>query len=240
MRLVKRFVEKKSFLLQLIPIILIFFFSVILVNTINIEFIKEKFSPLINNPFQGELGLYILINALLYLFLFPSTVLGASTGILFGFFYGSIVYIVSCLISSIAAFFLSRYFLKPYIQKQIALKGYSGVPNIIEKEGFKFLFLIRYLPVHVTFINALFGSTRISTRNFFITCVFILPEWLIQVYTGYMATSIKTMGNNSPDIFRIISFVISILAVLYLNRIAFKVIKENKLKNEEDAVIEQP
>jgi uncharacterized membrane protein YdjX (TVP38/TMEM64 family) len=228
-----RKLKQSQILPQLISIILVIFFSVVLVNIINLAGLKETAILLIAT--EGILGIPIFFasNALLYIFLIPSTVLGAASGVIFGFWVGLLIYSASCFVASILIFLLIRFLFKDKTQQLISKKKrLREIQSLAEKEGLRFLFFIRFLPVHATFINSLFAVSRVKPSKFLLSCLFLIPEWILHVYIGYVASitsqHVIEQGLSIEDYFRITLLVISISAIVYLGWMAQKVIKKSK------------
>jgi uncharacterized membrane protein YdjX (TVP38/TMEM64 family) len=114
-------------------------------------------------------------------------------------------------------------------------KQLSDVQLLAEKEGLRFIFFIRFLPVHATFINSLFAVSTIKSSKFLLSCLFLIPEWMLHVYIGHVAsiTSINVIqhGLSIEDYIRIILLLISISSIIYLGWLAQKVIKQSKIKS---------
>ena len=233
--MIKRLKQNQVFP-HIISIFLLIFFSVILVNYVNLDDLKEKVSLLSDtNSFWGMI-LFITGVILLYIFLFPSTVLGAASGVIFEFWYGVLIYSVACFVASILIFLLVRFLLKDKTQRLIEKKKQlKDVQLLAEKEGVRFLFFIRFLPIHATFINSLLAVSIIKPSKFLLSCLFLIPEWIFHVYIGYVAsiTSRNAIqsGLSFEDYFRIILLIISISAIVYLGWIAQKIIRQSKIKS---------
>ena len=233
--MIKRLKQNQVFP-HIISIFLLIFFSVILVNYVNLDDLKEKVSLLSDtNSFWGMI-LFITGVILLYIFLFPSTVLGAASGVIFEFWYGVLIYSVACFVASILIFLLVRFLLKDKTQSIIEKKKQlKNVQSLAEKEGLRFLFFIRFLPIHATFINSLLAVSIIKPSKFLLSCLFLIPEWIFHVYIGYVAsiTSRNAIqsGLSFEDYFRIILLIISISAIVYLGWIAQKIIRQSKIKS---------
>ena len=77
-----------------------------------------------------------------------------------------------------------------------------------------------------------FQLVRLNVSKFLITCLFLIPEWILHVYIGYVA-SLTTQnaiqqGLQIEDYYRIISLIISIIVIIYLGWMAQKFIRNSK------------
>jgi uncharacterized membrane protein YdjX (TVP38/TMEM64 family) len=222
---------------QLVSIALIIFFSIILINLIDIPELREIASLLLEADNFWGIPLFFAGNIVLYVLLVPSTVLGAASGVIFGLWTGIVIYSASCFTSSILTFLVLRFLFKHKAQQLIKKKNKMiELQSLAEKEGLRLLFFIRFLPVHATIINALLSVSSVNVSKFFITCLFLIPEWTLHVYIGYVA-SLTTQnaiqqGLMIEDYYRIISLIISIIAITYLGWMAQKVIRKPKATTE--------
>jgi len=218
---------------QVLSIVLLFFFGVVLVNALDLDSIGGSVEGLLG-PHRGwSTILFILITAVLYTLVFPSTVLGAASGVSFGIVQGCAVFITATLMASVLVYALARTLLRRPLQGLVRKSEFlQSVEKVIEGEGVRFLFLIRYAPVHATFVSALLGMAGISPRGFFLSCLVLLPEWVLHVYVGYVAASTPALTGTSQwevaDLVRIASMVIAIVAVSYLGWVARKAIERAK------------
>jgi len=235
--------RNKNIMVQILSVVLLFFFSVVLINWIDPNTFRNQFGDMVSKNSDWGWLVFILVAAFLYAFFIPSTLLGATSGVLFGFVEGSIIYVTACFLSSLVVFVLVRNLLRNRIQEKIKSNEHlSEIQSVIENKGLRLLFLIRYVPVHVTFINLLLGISRIKPRRFLTSCFFLLPEWILHVYIGYVAYSTSQVilkeGIAVEDIFRIGSLILSIGVIMYLSWIAQKVVKQSRQKSMEKLAID--
>jgi len=225
---------------QIVSIALVIFFSVILINLIDLTALNEKAVVLMEADSIWGIPLFFSGNIVLYVLLVPSTVLGAASGVVFGFWAGVLFYATSCFTASLLIFLLIRYLFKDKTQRFILKKKQlTDIQSLAEKEGLRFIFFIRFLPVHATFINSLFAVSTIKPSKFLISCLFLIPEWILHVYIGYVASitsrNVIQHGLSVEDYIRIILLFVSISAIVYLGWLAQKVIKQSKVKSDKVA-----
>jgi uncharacterized membrane protein YdjX (TVP38/TMEM64 family) len=218
---------------QVLAIFGVFFFSVVVVNALDLTAIRERLQNLLGSQGDWSRLVFLLMTVLLYALTIPSTVLGAASGATFGIFQGSVVYVLSCLGASLLVYLLSRTLLRGRIEGLV--RGHDtlqSVERVIRSEGLWFLFLVRYVPVHATLISALLGMGGIRTGRFLISCLFLLPEWVLHVYVGHVAASTPDLavhgGWEAADLIRVVSLALAIGAVAYLGLVARKAIEGAK------------
>lgn len=229
---VKRLSRGRGIGSQLLSVILLLFFSVVLVNILDINSIRNTEKIFISHYGSWSIFIILFITVLLYSVAFPSTVLGAASGAALGIVQGVALLVPAVFISSLIVYFASRTFLRKFLNKLIKKNEFlKNLEKVIESEGFRFISLVRFAPVHATFISALYGVVGIKPGRFFISCLFLLPEIILQVYTGYVAASMTELVDGSAwgtaDIIRIIFLVAAIATVVYLSWIARKTIRRS-------------
>jgi len=215
---------------QVLSIVLVFFFSVVLVNAVDLESIRKSIEGPPDQSGWLSATIFFVVTVVLYMLVLPSTVLGAASGVTFGIVGGSAVFVAATLVASFATYWLSRRLLRRPLQKLMRENTFlCNVESVIKGEGFRFLFLIRYTPIHATFISALLGIAGISPGRFLISCMFLLPEWILHVYVGYVAASTPPFtdgrGWDVDDFMRLISVVVAIGAIAYVGWVARKLME---------------
>jgi uncharacterized membrane protein YdjX (TVP38/TMEM64 family) len=229
---VKRLSRGRGIGSQVLSIVLLLFFSVVLVNILDINSIRNTEKIFMNHYGSWSLFILLFITVLLYSVAFPSTVLGAASGAALGIVQGVALLVSAVFISSVIVYFASRTFLRQYLKKLIKKNEFlNNLEKVIDSEGFRFISLVRFAPVHATFISALYGVVGIKPGRFFISCLFLLPELILHVYTGYVAASMTGLVDGASwgtsDIVRMIFLAAAIVTVVYLSWIARKTIRRS-------------
>lgn len=209
MRILKNAWIKLLFVaLFLISIFLILRYLKIDFSQITLEVFKDKISSL------GVWGpvVYIIFYLLRPLILFPAAILSASAGVIWGL-KGLIYLLIAANISSIAEFFIARYFARDAVEKLIKGK-ISSLDKRIEKHGFLTVLLVRLIPnVAWDIQNLALGITRVKFRDYFLaTLIGIIPGSFALVYFG--ASIINVLTN--PKNFWMIIVAILIFAAVYM------------------------
>ena len=133
--------------------------------------------------------LYISVYILMSGIFMPSIVFKVFAGTIFGVAYGILWVSVASTISSFLKFLLARYFFKDSINKKIdSNEKMKKIDQLIEKDGWKMLLLLRNIPVaNSMFLNYICGVTKMSSRDF-VVASFIgrLPTTFLYVYLGFL------------------------------------------------------
>jgi uncharacterized membrane protein YdjX (TVP38/TMEM64 family) len=147
-----------------------------------------------------------------FVMLFPTWVLGVISGILYGWSYGYIISLIGCFISATVGYYLSRFLGKDFVHK-ITKGKLNKFDKVLEKDGFKILFLMR-LPVIFPYdaLSLACGLTSIRYRDFILASVLgVMPEMFAYNYFG---NSFNTRHYRS--LFIPITIIIILLVVSYI------------------------
>ena len=120
------------------------------------------------HPFKlvaGYAAIYILSTALS---LPGAAILTLAGGAIFGFWVGTLMVSFASTIGATAAFLVSRFLLKDFVQEKFGDK-LKAINEGVRKEGAFYLFTLRLVPIFPFFlINLVMGLTPIRTATFFV------------------------------------------------------------------------
>lgn len=132
----------------------------------------------------------VLAFILIYMFkpllmVIPSSLLSIAGGIIFGPFWGLNLNMIGYFLSGTLAFFLSRWLGKPFVNKMFSGKS-ENLSNVIEKNGFKIIILLRLIPVlPFDLVSYTAGITSMSYSRFIIgSLIGVIPETLCYTFLG--------------------------------------------------------
>lgn len=175
--------------------------SVALKNHINFEVLTADIKSLgIWGPIFYAL-LYVTISGVLI----PSILFKVFAGVFFGIIEGIVIITIASTISSLIKFLFARYLFRNEILKKINQNPkWQQIDQLIEKDGWKVLILLRNIPVaNALFLNYICGVTKISAFEFsWASLVGRLPATTLYVYFGYLTghTAGLTPSNLTPSI----------------------------------------
>jgi len=213
--------------------VLFVFLVVVIIAALVIE--KDKISEGLNAfvDWCGKLGPFAIVMmalciATVTLVGIPSCPLFIGAGVVFVKLYGSVVGTLLGIASactgvwlgSMVAFVLGRSVLKPLVQKKLEeFKTMVVVNKIIEKEGWKFAFLMRlspFLPAEV--FNYACSVTTMTVAANGLACIGSLPTTAFWVWTSASATDAASSGAGaSAEKQRLILFVgINVLVIILM------------------------
>ncbi|OGC00638.1 hypothetical protein A2V82_04550 [candidate division KSB1 bacterium RBG_16_48_16] len=220
---------------HLLTVLSLFFVIFLVYQVLEHSGIQKSLEGVLSAYPQSAVIIFFFGAALLFSLAVPSAILGALAYLFFGFSAGSILAIVSFLFSSVVVFLLVRSIFREKVQRWIKKKPrLLRIQSVVEKQGLKFLCIVRYVPVHVTLMNCLLALSPVRFRHFFVSCCCLIPEWILYVYLGDLASfSSSVMGGAiSPStihlLLRLGSLLIFLLVIFYLNSVARKALSQKE------------
>lgn len=178
--------------------------------------------------------LFILLDIVIVLFLFPGVLITMGAGFLFGVVKGSIYIIIATTIGAVLAFIFARYLLSERIANNLRSKPrLSFIDQLLATEGWKLVLATRLIPFFpFKLSNYLFGLTKFKLKDFFLGTFFgIWPITIFNVYVGSITADLSTLGTGTTKTnfewgFYIIGLVMTIFAVIYVGHRARQALKK--------------
>ncbi|MDC0048311.1 TVP38/TMEM64 family protein [Verrucomicrobia bacterium] len=148
------------------------------------------------------MSLFVLVYILACIFLIPGSPLTVGAGAVFGFWTGLILVSVGSTLGAVAAFLISRYLARGFIEKKIdKSQKFSAMDMAIKREGWKIIFLARLSPIIPFFLlNYALGLTKIRLRTYIISSwTGMIPGTVLYTYIGSLGKTILTTENSLSD-----------------------------------------
>ena len=148
------------------------------------------------------MSLFVLVYILACIFLIPGSPLTVGAGAVFGFWTGLILVSVGSTLGAVAAFLISRYLARGFIEKKIDKSHkFSAMDMAIKREGWKIIFLTRLSPIIPFFLlNYALGLTKIRLRTYIISSwAGMIPGTVLYTYIGSLGKTILTTENSLAD-----------------------------------------
>jgi uncharacterized membrane protein YdjX (TVP38/TMEM64 family) len=179
---------------------------------------------------------FVLIMALVVVLLVPGVLFTTGAGFVFGVLQGTAAVILGTTLGAALAFLIARYMFGARTRRFILSNRWLNVINKgLSSHGFRVVLLTRLVPFFPGKLsNYIFGISQVSLRDF--VCASFLgfiPFSLHNVYLGSIAADIATLGSRNTERTPLewglygAGFVLSIMVVLYLNRIASRLLAED-------------
>lgn len=160
--------------------------------------------------------LYGVIYVAAVLVLAPAEIMSIAGGLIFGL-WGIPLVIVSATIGAIAAFLISRYFLRAKVG-EIAQRYpvFAAIDRAVSEEGWKLVLLLRLNPlVPFNLQNYAFGATDIALRSYAAATFFgIMPGAAVYVYLGTLGR--QAAAGTLPSALKVTSLGAGFLATVLL------------------------
>ena len=148
------------------------------------------------------MSLFVLVYILACIFLIPGSPLTVGAGAVFGFWTGLILVSVGSTLGAVAAFLISRYLARGFIEKKIDKSHkFSAMDMAIKREGWKIIFLARLSPIIPFFLlNYALGLTKIRLRTYIISSwAGMIPGTVLYTYIGSLGKTILTTEKSLAD-----------------------------------------
>lgn len=173
--------------------------------------------------------LFVLIMAAAVVCLVPGILLTTGAGFVFGVVEGSIYVVIGTTFGAALAFLIARFLFGERARAYVTSHGKMRVVDAeMARHGWKIVMLTRLIPFFPGKLsNYVFGLSSFSFRGFVLgTAIGLIPYSVHNVYLGSVAANLATLGQRelgrSPTEWALYGggFVVSIVAVIYLNRSA--------------------
>lgn len=129
----------------------------------------------------------------------PGSILTLAAGAIFGLWLGVAYVYVGAALGSIAAFLVSRYIARGFVEKKLADKPrFESIDKAIADDGRKIVFLLRLSPVFpFSLLNYALGLTKVRLIDFIIASVGMLPGTMLYVYYGKLAGDVAAVAGGA-------------------------------------------
>jgi len=176
---------------------------------------KEVINIIQNSRHSAPIIYIAFVAGQVLLFPIPGQFAGIIGGYFFGYILGTLYSIIGLTIGSYLAFYLSRKFGKPLVEKIDKKKKIKSLENLIKNKEEYVLFLVLLLPfMPDDLISFVAGLTKMKTINFiFITIIGRLPGFLFLNLVG----AGLSQEDNKLILSIIIILVLSIIMFFYRN-----------------------
>ncbi len=129
----------------------------------------------------------------------PGSLLTLAAGAIFGIVYGVAYVFMGAMLGSAAAFLVSRYVARSWVERRIAGdRRFAAIDGAIGGEGRKVVLLLRLSPIFpYNLLNYALGLTRVSFTDYLIGSLGILPGTMLYVYCGKVAGDVAALAGGA-------------------------------------------
>ncbi|WNB92766.1 TVP38/TMEM64 family protein [Bacillus sp. NEB1478] len=159
--------------------------------------------------------IYLLLNIVRPLTLFPISVLSLAGGLAFGTFWGTVYTVFSATAGAVISFYLSKYLGARWLKKKISSTDrIEKWQNEIKKKGFYYIFILRVIPIiNFDLVSYVSGISRLKLKPYiFATLLGVLPGTLAANLLGNSLTE----GNGIMIAAIAVLLLLAVILVLYL------------------------
>tara|TARA_B100000941_G_scaffold290258_1_gene271763 strand:- start:1750 stop:2361 length:612 start_codon:yes stop_codon:yes gene_type:complete len=185
--------------------------------------------------FNTDIGIivFVLVYILVVLFILPASWLSLLSGFLYGTYLGSIIVFIAASIGASVAFFISKSFFSEKLKKFIKLyPKLSVMEQILQKGGFKLIFLARLSPIFpFSILNYFCGLNSMKFKDFAFGLFGIIPGTFLYCSVGSLAKSVQDLKNVQPTsnlYITILSIASTFLVVYFSGKYAKEYIEKSK------------
>ena len=173
--------------------------------------------------------IFILLDMIIVIVLFPGVLVTMGAGFIFGVVKGSIYVVIATTLGAIIAFLIARFlFSKRMTEYFLSHHKVLKINQYLDVNGWKFVLATRLVPFFpFKLSNYLFGLTKFKFSSFLTgTFLGIWPNTIFNVYVGSLAANLSNIGDLSEtqnDIqfyAYIFGFLFTIIAITYIGRLA--------------------
>ncbi len=134
---------------------------------------------------------FVVLYTLRPFVLFPSSIFAITSGLSFGFYWGCLYTYLGSLGGGLLTYFAVNRLGRFKKNKQWKNENYEKVRNKIEREGIRFVLLLRLLPVlNFDLVSYLTSLTKVKFKDYAIaTAIGIIPGTIAYTYLGTSMTS---------------------------------------------------
>jgi uncharacterized membrane protein YdjX (TVP38/TMEM64 family) len=187
--------------------------------------LQEKFAH------YGWLGVlaYGVVMALAQVAIIPLSPLGAAAGAGFGFLKGWVAVIFGTNLGAFLNFVIARYFARGFVTRKLAThEKFRLIDAAINRDGWKMVALLRFVPVPFGVANYAFGLTGIGLVPYVVATFFAtIPANTFIVWLGHTAgeslaaaTGAKRPHHPAEYVFLVLGFIAAYLVLRHITKIA--------------------
>lgn len=135
--------------------------------------------------------LFILLYTVRPFVLFPSSIFAITSGLSFGFYWGCLYTYLGSLGGGLVTYYAINRLGRFKKSKQWKNESYNKIRSNIEREGFRYVLLLRLLPVlNYDLVSYLTSITKVKFKDYaFATSIGIIPGTIAYTYLGTSMTS---------------------------------------------------
>jgi uncharacterized membrane protein YdjX (TVP38/TMEM64 family) len=173
--------------------------------------------------------------------LVPDTVFAVMAGVLYGVAGGTALITAAVLLTAMVNFTMARWWLHGMVRRWLSRSPrLSAIERAVDREGLKFLVLLRLTPLSPVAVSYLLGTTRTRFLPFLASSLGLIPGLFVEVYLGHVARHVVGAAGTVPGHSRshaaltLVGLVLCFALLAYITRIARRAIAEAEAEASEE------
>lgn len=171
----------------------------------------------------------------------PDTLLAFAAGALFGLGWGTVLTVVGVVLTAALNFLTARSLLRSRIEKMLEQHPkLRAIQRAADREGLRLQLLLRLAPINPVSVSYVLGASGVRFSTFLLATAGLIPVVFVEVYFGYLANHVTTVAGNVSEhstlhtVMTVVGFVVSIVLMIYITRVASRAIAEAELDSATD------
>jgi len=157
----------------------------------------------------------------------PDTVFAVMAGVLYGVPGGSLLITVAAFLTASLNFLLARRWLHAAVRRWLERQPrLAAIERAVQREGLRFLFLIRLTPLSPVAVSYLLGTTPTRFGPFLLACTGLIPGLVVEVYLGHVAKHVVRVAGDpeahsrAHTVLTVAGLALCLALLAYITRIA--------------------
>ena len=163
----------------------------------------------------------------------PDTLFAVMAGVLYGVAGGTAIITTAVLLTATVNFTMSRWWLHELVRHWLSGRPrLAAIERAVNREGLRFLVLLRLTPLSPVAVSYLLGTTRTRFVPFLVSSLGLIPGLFVEVYLGHVARHVvgaagAAQGHSrSHAALTLAGLVLCFALLAYVTRIARRAIAE--------------
>lgn len=163
----------------------------------------------------------------------PDTLFAVMAGVLYGVAGGTAIITTAVLLTAVVNFTLARWWLHGIVRRWLNRRPrLAAIERAVDREGLRFLVLLRLTPLSPVAVSYLLGTTRTRFVPFLASSLGLIPGLFVEVYLGHVARHVvgaagAVQGHSrSHTALTLVGLVLCFALLAYITRIARRAIAE--------------
>ncbi|MBL9175409.1 MAG: TVP38/TMEM64 family protein [Verrucomicrobiales bacterium] len=171
----------------------------------------------------------------------PDTLFAVMAGVLYGVAGGTAIITVAVLLTAVLNFTLARWWLHGMVRRWLSRRPrLAAIERAVDREGLRFLVLLRLTPLSPVAVSYLLGTTRTRFIPFLASSLGLIPGLFVEVYLGHVARHVVGAAGAVPGhshahaALTLMGLALCFALLAYVTRIARRAIAEAEAEASAD------